>query len=169
LEAIEELAYRPNAVARNLAKRRAGASGPDDKLFSTKFERMTTTILQEHEIATSSFFCPPQTETGVARALAREVTDNRATVIIASSDKLAINTIHGLYAACLRVPDDCAVTGFGDIPPAQWVQPSLTTLRIPVKALADKIVTELFKEETLNQPAVPRDMPGGRLVVRRSC
>lgn len=65
------------------------------------------------------------------------------------------DTIHSLHAARLRVPEDCAVTGFGDIPSAQWVQPSLTTLRVPVKALADWTVAELLRAEMTN-PIVVR-------------
>jgi LacI family transcriptional regulator len=143
--------------------------GPANKLFSTRFDHMTTMTLPEYGIATSTFYCPPQSETDMARALAREARGDRATVIVASSDKLAIDTIHSLHAARLRVPDDCAVTGFGDIPSAQWIQPPLTTLRIPVKTLADWTVTTLLKEEAEGKLTASHDMPGSRLVVRRSC
>jgi LacI family transcriptional regulator len=91
-------------------------------------------------------------------------------VIIASSDRLAINAIHGLHAARLRVPDDCAVSGFGDIPSAQWIQPPLTTIRIPVKALTSWAMIRMFQEEEADkQQVLPNNVPGSRLVVRRSC
>lgn len=139
--------------------------GPQDKLFVTKFEQIVKQTLHESNIIVTTVHVPPSTETEVAQNIAREAKTNRASVVIASSDKLAIDAIHGLHAARLRVPDDCAVTGFGDIQSAQWIQPPLTTLRVPVKLLAAWAVTRLLKEEEVT----PHDLPGSRLVVRRSC
>lgn len=143
--------------------------GPAIRIFHTSFEQMVTTILPRYGIETTSYFCPPQHEANVARALASQTRNERASVIIASSDKLAIDTIHSLHSIHLRVPEDCAVTGFGDIPSAQWVQPPLTTLRMPVKALADWAVAELLEEKTVDALSVSHEIPSGKLVVRRSC
>ena len=144
--------------------------GPCDKLFVTKFRQVLTDTLQEHGIAVDTVYhCPPDTETEAARAVTHKLKGYGPTVIVASSDKLAINAIHGLHAMRLRVPDDCAVTGFGDVPAAQWVQPPLTTIRVPVKAMAVWALTSVFKEEGTDKPEILHSGVGSRLIVRRSC
>lgn len=143
--------------------------GPCDKLFVTKFKQILTNTLQEHGIASMIYHCPPDTEAEVARTVARELKRNAATVIAASSDKLAINAIHSLHSARLRVPDDCAVSGFGDVPTAQWVQPPLTTIRVPVRAMALWAVAKVFKEEGTDQRQIQHNAARCRLIVRRSC
>jgi LacI family transcriptional regulator len=143
--------------------------GPSQSLFAMKYSQIVMATLQAYGIAVTTYYNPPHTEAEVARAIARDGKEHGATVIITSSDKLAIDAIHALHAARLRVPDNCAVCGFGDIPSAQWVQPPLTTIRVPVKALASWAVTRIMQEEGANgQQALP-NVPGSRLIVRRSC
>ncbi len=154
--------------------------GPYDKLFVTKFKQVLIGTLQENGIvADTVYHCPPGTETEVAHAVAHEFKGNGPVVIVASSDKLAINAIHALHSARLRVPDDCAVTGFGDVPAAQWVQPTLTTIRVPIRAMSLWAVARIFREEgTDGQVGAgkPGELSGlaptqvgCRLIVRRSC
>jgi DNA-binding LacI/PurR family transcriptional regulator len=143
--------------------------GPRDELFVTKFKQFLPDILQEHGIVTTAYHCPPDTEAEVVRSVARELKSSGAPVIVASFDRLAINAIHGLHSARLRVPDDCAVVGFGDIPTAQWVQPPLTTIRVPVRVMALWAVARLFKEEGTGQWQLSPTAASCRLIVRRSC
>lgn len=143
--------------------------GSSNKLFVMKFEQIVKATLQEFGIVANTFYCPPHTEAEVARTIALDGKGNRPTVLIASSDRLAINAIHGLHAARLRVPDDCAVSSFGDIPSAQWIQPPLTTIRVPVKVLASWAVTRIIREEGADKQLPLPNLPGSRLVVRRSC
>jgi len=138
----------------------------NDKLFVKEFKQTLTDILQEYNIAATAYHCPPDTEAEVVRAVAQDLKKDGATAIVASSDKLAINAIHGLHAARLHVPDDCAVTGFGDVPAAQWVQPRLTTIRVPVKAMALRAVGKVFQEEETDKQYRAVSC---RLIVRRSC
>jgi DNA-binding LacI/PurR family transcriptional regulator len=145
--------------------------GPQNKLFVEKFQQIVADTLQKHAIATTVLYCPPHSEAEVALAIAHEMKQEHVTAVVASSDKLAIHALHGLHAARLRVPDDCAIVGFGDVPSAQWVQPPLTTIRVPVKAMAQWAVAHVLQnDETDNQPPpLPQNTLVGRLVVRRSC
>jgi len=142
---------------------------PGDKLFVTKFKQALTDTLQEYGIAATVCHCRFETEAEVAHAVAQALKGNPVTAIVASSDKLAINAIHGLHAMRLRVPDDCAVTGFGDVPAAQWVQPPLTTIRVPVKAIAVQAVISVVNEETTDKRQLLHNGVSSRLIVRRSC
>jgi DNA-binding LacI/PurR family transcriptional regulator len=143
--------------------------GPRDKLFVTKFKQLLTGTLQEHDITATAYHCPPDTEAEVTHTIAHEFKRNAITAIVASSDKLAINAIHGLHSARLRVPDDCAVVGFGDVPTAQWVQPALTTIRVPVRVMALWAVAKVFHEEGTDQQQIQPHAASCRLIVRRSC
>lgn len=142
--------------------------GPYDKLFVTKFKQHLIDALQAYSITPTFHYCPPDTEAEVAHVVARGLKKNGPTVIVASSDKLAINAIHGLHAARLRVPTDCAVTGFGDVPAAQWIQPTLTTMRVPVKSIALWAVNNILQEEEIDEQSVQHAV-SCRLIVRRSC
>ena len=142
---------------------------PGDKLFVTKFKQTLMDSLQGHSIEATVYHCPPDTEAEMTHTVARVLKENRATAIVVSSDKLAINAIHALHAMRLRVPDDCAVTGFGDVPASQWAQPPLTTIRVRVKAIAVWAVTRVFKEEGTDKRQTLPNVVGSRLIVRRSC
>lgn len=137
-----------------------------DKLFVTKFEHQLTTILREYNITSAVHYCSSETEMGMIQHVMRELKPKSNSALIASSDRLAINAIHHLHALRLRVPDDYAVIGFGDIPASQWVQPALTTIRVPVKAIALRAVAEVFKHDETKQ-SLPQ--ANCKLIVRRSC
>ena len=143
--------------------------GPSDELFVAKFKRMVADTLQAYGIALTFYHCPPNTEAEIAQSIAHEAREQRATAIIASSDKLAINAIRGLHLARLRVPEDCAVTGFGDVSAAQWVQPPLTTIRVPVSAVARWAVSQVLSDGLLDDRQAMNGVASGRLIVRRSC
>jgi DNA-binding LacI/PurR family transcriptional regulator len=57
----------------------------------------------------------------------------RPTAIIAASDLLAFGAMRAANVRGLRVPDDLSITGFDDIPDAQFAQPPLTTIRQPLR------------------------------------
>src|SRR5260370_27940546 len=96
-------------------------------MFVTKFKQILTDTLQENDIAvTRAHYCPPDTEVEAVHAFAGELKREGATVMVASSHKLAINAIHALHSPPLPVPDDCALTGFGAVPAAPSAQPTLT-------------------------------------------
>jgi LacI family transcriptional regulator len=73
-----------------------------------------------------------------------------------------------LIASGLRIPDDIAVVGFDDSPPARMTTPALSTAHQPVEKLAALAVGTLAVG-TLTDPAAPLDrrLPT-HLVVRAS-
>jgi DNA-binding LacI/PurR family transcriptional regulator len=62
------------------------------------------------------------------------------TAIVAATDLLAFGLLHQAAARGLRVPEDLSVTGFDDIPLAASAVPALTTVRMPIKAMAEAAV-----------------------------
>jgi LacI family transcriptional regulator len=63
---------------------------------------------------------------GMQRLLESE---QRPQAVFAANDLMAIGAMKAIFNAGLRVPDDISVIGFDDIPAAQLVTPSLTTIR----------------------------------------
>ena len=59
------------------------------------------------------------------------------TAIVASSDDLAAGVLAAAHRRGIAVPERLSVTGFDDAPLAQAVWPALTTVRQPVRAMAD--------------------------------
>ena len=57
---------------------------------------------------------------------------NGFTAIAAFDDMTAFGAIRALSEQGRRVPDDCSVVGFDDIPMATLASPSLTTIRQPM-------------------------------------
>ena len=82
--------------------------------------------------------------------LTREARDTllrrqRATLIVAGNDLIAINAIHFLAEHNVNVPNDVSVTGFDDISWARIVSPRLTTVAQPLAAIGTRAV-ELLQE-----------------------
>jgi DNA-binding LacI/PurR family transcriptional regulator len=66
--------------------------------------------------------------------------------VFAASDLMAAGALHALRRLGRRVPRDVAVIGFDDLPAAQQTDPSLTTVRQPVDAMATRMVTEILAQ-----------------------
>ncbi len=82
--------------------------------------------------------------------LTREARDillrrQRATLIVAGNDLIAINAIRFLAEHNVNVPSDVSVTGFDDISWARVVSPRLTTVAQPLAAIGTRAV-ELLQE-----------------------
>jgi LacI family transcriptional regulator len=92
----------------------------------------------------------------------------RPTAVFAVNDLVAL----GLYSAArelgLRVPADLAVVGYNDIPTASRVQPSLTTVRVPVHEFGVVGAALLIDQVTTGERAPRRVVFKPELVVRES-
>src|SRR5215510_7341492 len=94
------------------------------------------------------------------------------TALVAFDDVTAFGAIRALTKAGVRVPEDCSVIGFDDVPAATLSLPSLTTIRQPMEAMGSIAVSILVDEmnaamENRDFSAVQRIM-GPELVVRES-
>jgi DNA-binding LacI/PurR family transcriptional regulator len=61
-------------------------------------------------------------------------------------DLSAIGAIRALDRCHLRIPRDCSVIGFDDIPYAQLVRPALTTMRQPLERMGALAVDNLLQQ-----------------------
>jgi LacI family transcriptional regulator len=93
---------------------------------------------------------------------------HRPTAIFASSDAAAFGVLRAAREAGIRVPEDISVVGFDDVPEASYVDPTLTTVRQPLREMGRAAVSRLL--DLLVDPAVPpqRIVLGTELIVRGS-
>jgi len=93
------------------------------------------------------------------RLLEREVP---FTAIFAFNDLSAIGAIARLKEHGLRIPQDVSVVGFDDIPSAQTNNPSLTTVRQPLRSMGEMAANALLR---YIEPQAAWEMPA-TLIVR---
>ena len=70
------------------------------------------------------------------------------TALVAFDDMTAFGAIRALISSGLRVPQDCSVIGFDDIPAAAFYNPALTSVREHMESLASmgaEILTEAIR------------------------
>ena len=89
--------------------------------------------------------------------------------VFVHSDTMALGAIQAIREAGLSVPDDIAIIGFDDLPPALLAEPPLTTIRQPIHQtgmMAVELLIDIIKDNT--QPPKSRILPL-ELVIRGSC
>ncbi|MGE0031969.1 MAG: LacI family DNA-binding transcriptional regulator [Steroidobacteraceae bacterium] len=69
----------------------------------------------------------------------------RPTAIFAANDDMAAGVLHAAHEMGLEVPAQLSVAGFDDTPIARYVYPSLTTVRQPIRAMAQGAIECLIR------------------------
>jgi LacI family transcriptional regulator len=92
------------------------------------------------------------------------------TAVFAANDAMAIGAVVELRARGLKVPDDVSLVGFDDIPTVQWMDPQLTTVRVPMEEIGAAGVRRLLALIDGSAPATDRkvNVHPCELVVRAS-
>jgi LacI family transcriptional regulator len=90
------------------------------------------------------------------------------TAILGANDLLAVGALHAARHLGRRCPDDLAVVGFDDFDIARWMQPPLTTVRLPGDEMGRRAAELLIARlETGRFPRRRLEVPT-ELVVRES-
>lgn len=101
------------------------------------------------------------------RAMTRLLAADRVSAVFAASDVVALGVIGALREAGQRVPQDVSVVGFDDIPLAAYVDPPLTTVRIPAFELG-LTAGQALVDQVARRPVADRTLLPIELVVRAS-
>ena len=112
------------------------------------------------------------TETGgYAAALELLGQTPRPTAIFAANDSMAIGALSAIRESGLDVPGDIAVAGFDDIPLARYVDPPLSTVRVPICELGARAITMLLSSiaDKNNGHSRMRGRVSTELKIRDSC
>jgi DNA-binding LacI/PurR family transcriptional regulator len=94
---------------------------------------------------------------------------NPPSAIFAAGDVLAVGALQAIKARGLRIPEDVALVGYGDLEITTLVEPPLTSVAAPVRDLgaeAMQMLQRLIAGEAVDEQQIT--LPT-RLVVRRSC
>ncbi|MGA9192549.1 MAG: LacI family DNA-binding transcriptional regulator [Anaerolineales bacterium] len=95
--------------------------------------------------------------------------DPMPTALFATSDTVAIGAMAAIRRHGLSVPGDFAVVGFDDVPIARYLDPPLTTIRLPAYELG-KHSARLLVSRLAGEPLEsPRHVLRSELIVRHSC
>lgn len=108
------------------------------------------------------------TDAGYAHTLELLRLPNRPTAIFAGSDYQALGVIRAAAELGLRVPQDLSIVGYDDLPIAEWINPSLTTVRQPLTEMASHATHMLIDLSEGREPRSRRVELMTDLVVRSS-
>jgi LacI family transcriptional regulator/LacI family repressor for deo operon, udp, cdd, tsx, nupC, and nupG len=108
-------------------------------------------------------------ESGEAAMHALLALETPPTAVFACNDLMALGAMEAAAARGLRIPQDVAVLGFDDIPPASWVRPRLTTVAQHPGQMGMTLARALFERigSEYTGPGRRFEVPC-RLVIRES-
>lgn len=89
--------------------------------------------------------------------------------IFAASDTMALGVVRALQEKGLRVPDDVAVIGFDDLPPASQTNPALTTIKQPILRFGMNAVEVLIDIMENGSEPPYHVLYDTELIIRDSC
>lgn len=102
-------------------------------------------------------------ESGDAETVvAAYVMDSAPDMILCVSDRLALGAYAAIDGLGLRLPEDVALSGLDDLPVAQDLEPSLTTVAHPLREAGERVVSLALDGAQADRRAI---LPG-ELVVR---
>lgn len=79
--------------------------------------------------------------------------DQRPTAIFASNDEMAAGVLRAAHDLQIHVPGELSVAGFEDAPIASQVWPRLTTIRQPIRTMAERAAALLMEQLRGQDPA----------------
>lgn len=99
----------------------------------------------------------------------KQLLSHKPEAVFVHSDTMALGAMQAIREAGLSIPDDIAIIGFDDLPPALLAEPKLTTIRQPIHQTG-MMAVELLLDVIRNgiQPPKKRILPL-ELVIRGSC
>jgi LacI family gluconate utilization system Gnt-I transcriptional repressor len=86
--------------------------------------------------------------------------------IVCGSDALAVGAVMECRRMNIRVPQDLAITGFGDMGLASIIVPALTTVRVPGRELG-RVCAEVIAKRIAGSYQGPSVVDLGFEIVRR--
>lgn len=93
----------------------------------------------------------------------------RPTAVFAANDSMAIGALSAFRESGVKVPRDIAVAGFDDIPLARFMDPPLSSVRVPISDLGATAVDMLLHAIThKNLHTRRRERVSTEVVIRRS-
>ncbi len=99
----------------------------------------------------------------------RQLLNQQPDAVFVASDRMGVGVYRAIYDAGLRIPDDIAIVGFDDLPPAVSVTPPMSTVRQPVTRLGLTAVEILMQVIETGPTSLHHIVLPTELVIRASC
>lgn len=92
------------------------------------------------------------------------------TAVLCASDSMAVGALRALHDAGLNVPGDIALMGFDGAEAGEYLEPPLTTMTLPMRAIGEQAARLLLDRIDGDKTTPPRHvLLPAELVVRASC
>lgn len=149
----------------------AFVAGPQHIYNSRNRLRAYIDTLRQHQIPINDFYI---LQTGFRNTKVEEYTrylinlPQRPDAVFAINDMAAIEMIHVMRRAGLRVPEDIAVLGFNNEDVGNFIEPSLSTIDQPAHQMGSTAAELLINH--INHPGIPPEerIVKSKLVARKS-
>jgi LacI family transcriptional regulator len=93
--------------------------------------------------------------------------DPRPDALVTGNDNMAVGAYRAIHELGLRIPEDIAVASFNDISVAQFLNPPLTTVRLPAEEIGEQAV-DLLLERAAGREIAKRIRLASQLIWRGS-
>lgn len=93
----------------------------------------------------------------------------RPSAIFAANDAMAIGALRQLRQMDVHVPDQLALVGFDDVPMAQYLNPPLTTVNVPIAELGRRAFALVLGAIDQKKSRRLQETLPATLVIRESC
>ena len=150
--AVVALAPRSERWPAELADNRAGARLATEHLLGLGHSRITmisgpanVRTSRERE-AKAVIERADFTTLGGGAAVVRLLSGDRPTAVFVASDAMALGVLFELRRRGVRAPADMSVCGFDDIPGLGFIDPRLTTIRVPMSELGAAGVERVMRQ-----------------------
>jgi LacI family xylobiose transport system transcriptional regulator len=156
----------------DLGHRRIGIiTGPDNMLASTARLSGYRAALESANVPVDPALIRPgefHHRDGLVEGRALLTLPNRPTAIFASSDLYALGVYEAARSLRIGIPEDLSVVGYDDLRIARWAGPPLTTIHVPLVAMAEQAVHMIMRLRGEPELAFSRIDIDTSLVVRES-
>lgn len=104
------------------------------------------------------------------RDLLRDPAGEGVTAILAATDSTALGVLRALHDAGVRVPEQMAVLGFGGSKVGEYLEPPLSTMTLPMRAIGSQAARLLLDRIEGDRTTPPRHiLLPTELTIRASC
>ncbi len=122
-------------------------SGPGDLMPARERERGFLLEAEGADIPTPALARQEYSEEGGFKAVHELLTDNPAiTAIYAGTFSQSVGALKALKALGRRVPEDVSLLSYDDLPLAAYLEPSLTTMALPLQELGSAAIDALLDQ-----------------------
>ncbi len=132
-------------------------AGPSDSFVGQERVRSSLARLKHHGLeaqVVEGGFDYSSGQEGLTQLLRQ--TGGTLDAVVCANDLMAIGAIDGARANDLVVPDDLSIVGFDGVAPAHWNSYCLTTIRQPVRRMAQAAVSMIL--ERVENPSLPPEV-----------